>query len=51
MKLVIAGGIGVFTLACYILYVCLKNEPKKEEPKKNQKKTKKKKKKKKKIKK
>ena len=33
MKLAIAGGIGVFTLAAYIIYVCFKCDNKKEEMK------------------
>ena len=33
MKLVIAGGLGVFTLAIYIICVCLKSDTKKEDKK------------------
>ena len=33
MKMVIAGGIGVFTLAVYIICICFKGDSKKEEEK------------------
>ena len=37
MKRVIAGGIGVFTLAVYIICVCFKSDNKNEEKKQEQK--------------